>query len=188
MSDDTGKLGELSFLLRALDRTREQLRMVNVTGEGSFETTKPSANVMEAMRKVRQELLPDTFEVLRANFEGGNERALMLAIRNCAEYGVPLPEWVSAAYIKAYDAVSGAAVKSWDDVFGAPYPKGTQLAALRKRRRLRFAVRSAVAEILREHPQTPIDEALFERVGERFNIGKTLASDLYYMKGFPGNF
>lgn len=183
-----GKLGELSFLFRALERTREELRMVNVTEEDGFETTKPSVGVMEAMRKVRHELLPDTFEVLRAKFEAGNERALMLAIRNCAEYGVPLPEWVSAAYIKAYDAVSGAVVKSWDDVFGVPYPKGTQLAALRKRRRLRFAVRVAVAEILREHPQTPIDEALFERVGEMFSIGKTLASDLYYMKGFPGKF
>lgn len=29
-------------------------------------------------------------------------------------------------------------------------------------------------------PDTPIDEAFFERIGKEFNLGKTLAAEYYY--------
>jgi hypothetical protein len=105
---------------------------------------------------------------------------LMTAIRICANHDLPLPEWAAKAYIKAYDAVNNAREKSWDVVFGKPYPKGRHLKATREKRMLKFAVLNEVNATLQNNPDTAIDEYLFEVVGEKFNIKKTLASEYYY--------
>ncbi len=102
---------------------------------------------------------------------------LMTAIRTCANHDLPLPEWAAKAYISAYDTINNAEKKSWDDVFGKPYPKGRHLNAINKKKRLRFAVFFAVEE---KAKSLPIDEGLFEEVGKKFNIQKTLASEYYY--------
>lgn len=105
---------------------------------------------------------------------------LMTAIRTCANHDLPLPAWVSKAYIQAYDAVNNASEKSWDKVFGRPYKKGLHLKSIRQKRLLKFAVLNEVTATLAMKPSTPIDECLFETIGEKFNIKKTLASEYYY--------
>lgn len=116
---------------------------------------------------------------------------LMTAIRTCANHDLPLPEWAAKAYIKAYDTVNNAKAKSWNAVFGNPYPKGQHLSAIRKRRMLMFSVWNEITEILNREQiwndatkqwesVTAIDESLFEAVGKKFHIGKTLASEYYY--------
>lgn len=45
---------------------------------------------------------------------------------------------------------------------------------------LRFAVLNEITATLATNPDTPIDENLFEVVGKKFNIKKTLASEYYY--------
>lgn len=127
-------------------------------------------------------------EHLQKAFAGGDKFALMRAIRICANHDLPMPEWTSKAYIKAYDAVVNAREKSWDVVFGPPYPKGANLSALRKRRMLMFAVRNRVSEIRKAEPAIAIDEGLFARVGKEFNIGKTLAAEYYYHAKRISNF
>jgi hypothetical protein len=117
---------------------------------------------------------------LRRAFEAGHQRSLMAAIRVCANHDLPLPDWASKAYIHSYDQVLNARMKSWDEAFGAPYPKGTNLAATRKHRILKSAVVTRVQAIRASEPGTPIDEDLFERLGAELHIGKTLASKLYY--------
>lgn len=118
---------------------------------------------------------------LGEQFKKGDQWVLMQAIRVCANHDMPLPEWASRAYIRAYDSVNWARAKSWDEVFGRPYPKGTNMKATRKRRIGTFQVWNRVREIQRQEPDTPISEALFERVGKEFNLGKTLASEYYYI-------
>jgi hypothetical protein len=105
---------------------------------------------------------------------------LMAAIRKCANHDLPLPAWVANAYISAYDKVFTAREKSWDDVFGNPYPKGAHLNAIRKKRKLKFAVLIEVNDILKMNPDKSIDDSLFEQVGKKFNLGKTLTSEYYY--------
>lgn len=105
---------------------------------------------------------------------------LMTTIRTCANHDLPLPEWAAIAYIKAYDTVNNARAKSWSVVFGDPYPKGQHLSAIRKRRMFKLAVWYEVQNTLVENPEKPIDEYLFESVGKKFSIGKTLASEYYY--------
>lgn len=110
----------------------------------------------------------------------GDKCGLMTAIRICANHDLPLPGWAAKAYIKAYDTVNNARAKSWSAVFGDPYPKGRHLSAIRKRRMFGFAVWNEIKTILQMRPDTAIDESLFETVGKKFNIGKTLASEYYY--------
>lgn len=105
---------------------------------------------------------------------------LMTAIRICANHCLPLPRWAANAYIKAYDTVNNARAKSWNSVFGNPFPKGQHLSAIRKKLMLSVAVWLEVTQIRETEPDTPIDENLFEIVGKKFGLGKTLAREYYY--------
>jgi len=120
-------------------------------------------------------------EIHRENFQNGNKYSLMLAIRICANHGLILPDWVSKAYITAFDGVHTFRNKSWGEVFGAPNKKGTHVRAERKKRELPWAVFSEVRSICdSERPRPPIGVSLFERVGKKFNICKTDAAEYYY--------
>ncbi len=124
----------------------------------------------------------------RAKFASGDRVALLAAVRECARCGLPMPEWVASAYIRSYDQVLNCRVKSWDEAFGQPFPKGSHINALRKRRELRFAVGLAVLDRVKRDPSTPIDKGLFEVVGEEFGIGASQAEELYYSavdRGLP---
>ncbi|MBK8993994.1 MAG: hypothetical protein IPM40_21230 [Gammaproteobacteria bacterium] len=111
-------------------------------------------------------------------FEAGDRMALMGAMRICANHDLPMPLWVSRAFISAYDQVLNCKAKSWDTVFGNPYPKGEHLSARRKKRTKAPAVWVAIN---RAHKQgRAIDESLFTEVGKKLGLGKTLAAEYYY--------
>ncbi|WP_137719956.1 hypothetical protein [Methylobacillus flagellatus] len=105
---------------------------------------------------------------------------LMTAIRTCASHDLPMPRWVAKEFIKGYDQVNNARAKSWNTVFGLPYPKGSHLSAIRKKREFAGRIWLDIRNILNREPDTPIDEVLFESVGKPYGIGKTLASEYYY--------
>lgn len=160
-----------------------------VNSEWTFEEAKAEHDKFIAANP-EQSLQPDTplfqwcalkeIDQYKEKFLAGDRFLLMLAIRKCAQCGLPLPEWVSQAYIESFDHVLNCRVKSWDEAFSPPYKKGTNIAALRKRRNLKFGVLNEVRRIIAMEPKTKIDGALFERVGARFNIGKTLCAEYYY--------
>jgi hypothetical protein len=118
--------------------------------------------------------------LLREQYEQGEKFALMLAIRECANHDLVMPQWVASNYITAFDTNLNYRSKDWNEVFGNPIPKGLNLDALRKRRVLEYGVLNEVRDILKCDPSQAIDAGLFERVGEKFNIGKTLTEDYYY--------
>ncbi|MDO8335036.1 MAG: hypothetical protein Q7T35_10255 [Nitrosomonas sp.] len=117
---------------------------------------------------------------LHARYKQGEKFALMLAIRQCANHDLVMPPWVATAYIKVFDVVLNCNSKDWNEVFGNPIPKGAQLNALRQKRRLKFAVFNEVNDILKRDPSRAIDGILFDEVGEKFGISKTLADEYYY--------
>ena len=119
-------------------------------------------------------------EASRAVIERGDGFALLGAVRKCANHDLAMPEWLAKQFIRRYDRVLNCRAEIWDEVFGKPYPKGTDINAMRKRRELGFAVWLEVQSILNQEPETTIDAGLFERVGERFKIGKSFADKLYY--------
>ena len=83
-------------------------------------------------------------------------------------------------YIRAFDKVLNLRVKSWDEAFGAPLPKGARLQDRRRHRELGPAVWLEVRQLLNSLSPPAIDEALFEQVGQKFGIKKTLAQEIYY--------
>ena len=124
-------------------------------------------------------------EQLSEQYEQGNQFALMLAIRVCANHDLIMPRWVGDGYIAAFDTILNYRSGSWDDVFGRPIPKNAHLSALKKKRNLEFAVFNEIVRIRQCERNScgaipPLDAWLFERVGKPFGIGKTLAEEYYY--------
>jgi hypothetical protein len=100
-------------------------------------------------------------------------------VQVCAEHGLVMPEWLAAAYSSGYRKAMCGDADSWDECFGSPHPKGTQLARLRVRERARTAVFRDIIDTIRLDPERVIDAWLFEEVGRRHGVGKTLAEELY---------
>ena len=107
-------------------------------------------------------------------------RAILRAIRRCANCDIVLPEWLARAYISMYDKVLNCQAGGWDDAFDKPFPKGSHLSALRKKRKLQMLVLNKVRERLALEPKTPIDKSLFEEVGNGLGLGATLTEEFYY--------
>lgn len=121
----------------------------------------------------------------RHRIEGPGDAAgfnVLQAVRACLSHGLVAPLWLVYAYNKRFDRVLNYHVGSWDhpDAFGLPNPKGSHLAALRKARLGRLEVSIAVHDLLQREPATPIDKALFERVGRPLGFGATLTERYYY--------
>ena len=124
-------------------------------------------------------------EFLRKQYvEEGKRLAIIEAIRRCAMTKVPLPDWAADEFVKCYDKVMGYQVASWDDVFGNPLPRGMQRA---KARLIKEAAPHIVKLVNKEQYTNgrAIDDGLFEEVGARFGIGKTLCKELYYYGASP---
>lgn len=138
----------------------------------------PSRDISDPTLPVHRLAAIERIESERARYEAGDSVALLGAIRECACHEMPLPDWAARAFIRGYDQVLNCRAGSWDEVFGRPYPKGTHLAALRKRRLNRIRVILAVRKA-REDGRA-IDVSLFEAIGLSLGLGKSLAAELYY--------
>ena len=118
----------------------------------------------------------------RKQIEEGDGFEVLACIRRCVTSGLVAPKWLGMEFNKRYDSVLNCRAKSWDDniAFGIPYKKGMNIAALKKKRKFMFAVYTEIQSRLECNPSTPIDAGLFETVGKKFNLGKTLTSEYYY--------
>lgn len=139
--------------------------------------------------KLSRQVQAQKLESWRTYFEAGDRVALFSALRTCAKHNIPMPEWVSRAFISGYDKVINGDVASWDEAFGAPYPKGVHLSRIRQARLKRSAVWMEVAE--ERKLGSSINRELFERVGKKLGLGKTRAEELFYevcrlVGGIPG--
>lgn len=110
----------------------------------------------------------------------GDKKAILEAVLACVANDLPIPAWCAKAFEEAFLEVRSYKARSWDDVFGAPHPKGTNLAAKRKKHEKAFEVYERIKNIRERSPSTPIDACLFEEVGKEFNLGKTLTEEYYY--------
>jgi hypothetical protein len=118
-------------------------------------------------------------DALEQRFLAGDRYALALALRDCAAHALPMPDWVADAYIRGFDAVHTYQADSWEQLFGPVIPKGKHLLKLRREFEQSIAV---YLEVQRRHEQggrEPIDDALFESVGEKFDLGKTTVAKYY---------
>lgn len=99
----------------------------------------------------------------------------------CAREGFIIPDWAAKLYRAAFLKVKYYGARSWDDVFGKPHPKGTNIVAKQDFLMKRMTVYNRIKEIRESEPGTPIDGALFLRVGLELGIGgKTKVEEYYY--------
>ena len=106
---------------------------------------------------------------------------VLQAVAACAIAGLVMPDWLARAYLRRYRAVSTARADSWDapNAFGKPYKKGTQVAALKRRRENRMVVVNFAHESISMNPEQAIDNYFWERIGEATGEGKTNAQKLF---------
>jgi hypothetical protein len=126
-----------------------------------------------------RELTPYWLDIIKIQFDGGDDFALLLAVGICALNGWLMPDWVADNFLQRFELVRSSQVKSWDEAFGKPFPEGVHLDRLRRDRVMIPAVWSRIRH-LRETENISVGDALFERVGEEFNVGKTKCKELYY--------
>jgi hypothetical protein len=126
---------------------------------------------------VREHELPQLYQEFT---QAGDKSAVMWALYRCLECEVPIPEWVSEAFVTECAKVAGFQVGTWDEAFGKPHPKGTHLATKRKHASKGWRIYLDVLNAT--DAGRPIDEGLFDEVGRRHGVGKTLAAELYYQE------
>lgn len=125
-----------------------------------------------------QEAIKDDLDEYRRKFDDGDKSSIMKAVKLCFKYERLPPQWAREAFLSAIEKIDNFDVNSWDKVFGTPYPKGKHLNSIKKKQRLIHGVWLSVRMAYKNGAS--IDEGLFECIGSKFGIGKTLASEYYY--------
>lgn len=139
----------------------------------------PTRSIADPTLPVFQFVARNDLLMEKARYEAGDKNALLGAIRICANHDLVMPEWLARAFIRGYDKVLNHKVGSWDDAFGRPLPKGKHLNAARKKREKGPAAWLEVQRMVKEEDRA-IDDLLFEDVGKKLGLGKTLVSEFYY--------
>src|SRR5262249_38288467 len=124
-----------------------------------------------------EECLHSGVSAENAFHRGGDKTWLLFEIWRCSRDGREIPKWAIDALDQAYRAALAGDLSSWDEVFGKPFPKGTQP---RRRRALirKWEVWAMVHDLAEEG--NAIDDSLFERVGKKLAIGgRTKVKELY---------
>jgi hypothetical protein len=111
-----------------------------------------------------------------------DKRELLKAVAVCFAMEVPVPSWLSEAFLDAYHSVP----RSWDDVFGRPTPRRKSSNAERRYKKIRFKLYNNVEE--RHARGQPKDNELFAAVGKDFGISRATAARCYekFLKEFKG--
>jgi len=136
-------------------------------------TRNPSKRVPTRFRSWRKSELP----VCEREYRDGDRMALAHAIAVCLKLGRAPPKWAADAYVAGYLDVMNYRADSWDHVFGPTTPKGKHVAVLRKQRRISFKVWSEVQQ--RHEAGAPLDDQLYEAVGQENGIGKTAVKEYF---------
>ena len=124
-----------------------------------------------ALKKASEFYLLD----LKNRFESGDPLALLEAVGVCGRGHVTMPEWVVAAWHKAWHKWLNYEVKELGEAFGIAWPNKKHLEAAQQKKRLAFVVN---AEVERLHKSgRKIDQELYEEIGGRFGIGKTRVTE-----------
>lgn len=116
----------------------------------------------------------------RHDIESGSGVAVIDAVAKCVQCDLVAPDWLARAFLRRWRMVKDARVDSWDhdDAFGAPFPKGSQLAAIRRRRSNRIAIHNIVSSFVRMNPDEPLDPH-WDDFGRQIGEGRTRAQELH---------
>lgn len=105
---------------------------------------------------------------------------LHMAVALCSYHGLPMPEWVSKAFLSGFYKITLAQVgNSWDAAFGRPYREGSKMPRLEEQRRLKFSIYDEVVRLGAKHPDLAKNSYLYDKLAKKFGIGKDVVASLY---------
>lgn len=116
----------------------------------------------------------------RDSIVSGSGFDVLEAVASCAGVGLAMPGWLARVFLAKYRAVQRLQVASWDspEAFGRPYPKNTNVAALRRRRDSRGRIGLLVTQFVQTNPNAPLDPH-WEEWGREIGEGRTNTQKLY---------
>lgn len=114
----------------------------------------------------------------RTKSEANDKRAVLRAIYLCATYNMPLPEWARAAFCAVYSGILDAEIRSWDEAFGPAFPKGTHVAKLKGRERLKNDVYREICYARIEGKG--LGDELYSEIAAKLNTNKDKVKELLY--------
>ena len=117
----------------------------------------------------------EMLDQLLERYEGGDNLALLMAIRVCARADLVMPDWVARGYNKGWDAYRRCHVKTLDEAFDVRRPKGFNRAAWEKRFKLECAVVNDASDY--QERGVAVD---YEAIGKKLNISESQATKYYY--------
>ncbi|MBR1149351.1 hypothetical protein [Bradyrhizobium sp. JYMT SZCCT0428] len=120
-------------------------------------------------------LMLDAYE---ASFKEGKRISLFAAINHCAVHGLKLPQWAARAFITGYKRIRSFDAASLDDAFGKPHPDGIHIDRAAFKKSIQLDVYVTIRHLNEKRDRT-IDDVLFEEVGKKFGIGRTVCKELY---------
>ena len=118
---------------------------------------------------------------LEQRHDKGERGAVLDALDHCFSCRPikEVPKWARAAFCEAYDEIFAARARSWDDVFGKPYPKGTNLSAVRRRKALEYKTWYCVRTL--HAAGKPLDDVMWSAVAKKLGIGRRRVKKYYYL-------
>jgi len=117
-------------------------------------------------------------DVFERRFNNGDKLNLLHALSTCLTHELTMPDWVKKSFIEAHKKIVTLEVNKLEDVFGSTKQKGKHAAAIRKKMKLSKLVFFEVGVAVRDGKA--VDIALFEEIGNKLGLGKTLVSEYYY--------
>lgn len=106
-------------------------------------------------------------------------RQLLEAVATVMDWGLRSPEWLAKAFRQRLEIFQTYETSSLDRAFGVPPRNERTLATLRDGRHFRGKVHEALLNRLRVDPDRPIDNELWEEVGQQFEMGRDKVIRLY---------
>ena len=160
--------------------SQELSRWYSMTEHQAMNATLKQHGEGSARMPIQKWLAAQELKYWQAKHAKGDKAAVLEGLYLCTLNDLPMPRWLVYAFLAAYRAIRQYEARTWDEVFGKPHKKGTHLAAKRDEREKAIQIYQRVKQIKATNPGTAIDEALFERVGDEFGVGRSTANEYYY--------
>ena len=150
----------LSALAAATDRESSLalvadawVEMDNILREQNCEWGKLSVDQKDArLRGMVRPHLPHWLDEMEREYGAGQKTALFAAIKLCAEFSIPLPDWVAAAFLDGYKKVERSEVDSWMLLSAGHGVASQRLPNMRRQRELLWTVHHCVTQARERHP------------------------------------
>jgi len=116
-------------------------------------------------------------EALRGEYEAGDSKALMSAIREAFVWNLDVPQWAKDAFVRHTDDVLQERKRSWDDAFGKARTRGHLKPGRLQEELLCYWTG---CRLLIEDADLSVDDGLFEAIAEELDIAPSYAKRRYY--------